>query len=623
MSDLSLSTVLATDDRTPPGVAEVPCDTSGASVVDSLRRCGAARPDAPAVVAEGEAVTYGDLVERAERLAGQLVASDAGRDHIVALYLPRGADLIVAACAVLMSGAAYLALDPEHPVAWSRRLVARSGARVVLASPDGAASLSAPGVAVIDPAVPLGPSPAAPLGYGPVGEPFVDPAAAAYLAYTSGSTGEPRGVLVEHGGLANLVRWYGEQYQISPADRMTQLARPSFDAFALEVWPCLSHGATLYVTPQRLLASPTELVGWLRSRAITVSFVPTPLAMELFDVPWPDPASVRLRAMLLGGDRLSRWPPPDLPFRVFNNYGPTEATVVATCGGVPADGHRDGLPSIGLPLPGVTVDVVGDDGDPVGCDQPGELVIRGVGVARGYIDDCGGGPVTIAHPFVDSSGERAYPTGDLVRRSADGQVHYLGRRDEQLKINGIRVSPGDVEAALQAQSAVRAAAVVGHRPEPDSPVVLVAYVTLDKTATAASVSRERLAEELPAAMVPTVIVPVDALPLTAHGKVDRRELALRQLPPAPADSPFATDTEAMVADLWREVLSTAEFGAHSDFFDIGGDSLRVLRLVNKAKARGLRLLPDDVYQHPVLRDLAAEIQDRRPQANPRTTEEQR
>jgi acyl-coenzyme A synthetase/AMP-(fatty) acid ligase/aryl carrier-like protein len=285
--------------------------------------------------------------------------------------------------------------------------------------------------------------------------------------------------------------------------------------------------------------------------------------------------------------------------------------VVATCGKVPTAGTEgDAPPSIGTPIRGVSAYVLDPAGQPVQDCEPGELYLGGAGVARGYLGAGARDAEKFSDdPFADGPGGRRYATGDLVRRDADGQLHFLGRLDDQLKINGVRVEPGEVEAALLKQTGVLAATVVAHRTSTDAPASLVAHAVL-ADGTDESEVRRRLAEEVTAVMVPVAVVPVDALPLTPHGKVDRAELSARPLPAPDTDADadpgnaYKTPLEQQIAELWTEVLGVSPVAPSDSFFDIGGDSLRVIRLVKAARRQGLVLIADDVYMYPVLRDVA-------------------
>ncbi|WP_051766577.1 non-ribosomal peptide synthetase [Saccharothrix syringae] len=577
------------------------------TVPERIAAWAARRPAAVAVVDEHTSVTYGDFQQRVDALADRLRRLGVRRDERVAVYLERSADCVLAAAAVLASGAAYLMLDVRQPAAWTRLLLDRGAARVVITRPDLWATTAVEGLSTVDVTTARRPLP---IGAPPrPAEPVPDDAAA-YLNYTSGSSGAPKGVLVEHAGLANLVDWYLQRHRVGPDDHLTQLARPSFDAFALEVWPCLAAGAALHVVPPALTAAPAELRDWLCRSGITVAFVPTPLAEQLLELPWPDRG--RLRDVLVGGDRLTAYPGAALPFRLHNNYGPTECTVVATCCEVPPGGPPGEPPPIGTPIPGVSAYVLDERRRPVADGEPGELHLGGVGVARGYLGDPERNGFW-ADPFSAEPAARAYATGDLVRRAPDGQLHFLGRVDDQVQVRGIRVDPGEVEPVLRSHPTVDRAVVVGRDRQ------LVAYVTAGDGPVDPAALRRFLQARLPDYLVPAVVVPLDELPTTGHGKVDRRALAGLPLrrpeaepPPEPAD-----DLERVLTEAWLEVLDATEVHPHDNFFEIGGDSLRVSRLVGRSRQRGLVLRPDDVYAHPVLRDLAAALREQRSTAVPR------
>ncbi|MGM1058013.1 amino acid adenylation domain-containing protein [Saccharothrix sp. Mg75] len=575
-----------------------------ATVPERIAGWAARRPAALAVVDERTSVTYGEFQQRVDVLADRLRRLGVRRDERVAVYLDRSVDCVVAAAAVLAAGAAYLVLDVRQPAAWTRLLLDDSGARVVITHPDLWATGAVDGLSPVNVTTarrPLlvGAPPRAP-------EPVPDDAVA-YLNYTSGSSGAPKGVLVGHAGLTNLVDWYLRRYGVGPGDHLTQLARPSFDAFALEVWPCLAAGAALHVVEPALLTAPTELLGWLCRSGITTAFVPTPLAEELLELPWPDDAA--LRDVLVGGDRLTAHPRAGLPFRLHNNYGPTECTVVATCCEVLPGGPPGEPPPIGTPIPGVLAYVLDELRRPVADGEPGELHLGGVGVARGYLGEPERDGFR-ADPFSAVPGARAYATGDLVRRAPDGQLHFLGRVDDQVQVRGIRVDPGEVEPVLRSHPDVGRAVVVGRDRQ------LIAYVTAGDGPMDPAALRRFLQERLPDYLVPAVVVPTDELPVTEHGKVDRRALARLPLrppgtepPPEPGD-----DVERALTEAWLEVLDATEVHPHDNFFEVGGDSLRLSRLVSRSRRRGLVLRPDDVYDHPVLGDLAAVLRGRRPTA---------
>lgn len=590
-----------------------------ATIPERIATWATRQPAALAVVDRGQAVTYAELRRRMDTVAHRLRQLGIQPEEPVAVYLERSVECVVAAVAVLAAGAAYMMLDVRQPAAWTRRLLKHSSARVVVTRPTmweavvGVETVVPLDVTAARSALPTG---APPLQVAPQGP--VSVKSLAYVSYTSGSTGMPKGVLVEHAGLANLVDWYLDRYQVGPDDRLTQLARPSFDAFALEVWPCLSGGATLHIVETALLTAPVDLCDWIRRTGITIAFVPTPLAEQLLDLPWPPDDSGRLRHMLVGGDRLSGHPPVELPFRLHNNYGPTECTVVATCCEVSRSGTRHEPPPIGEPIPGVTAYVLDERRRPVADGGPGELHLGGVGVARGYL-----GTVEEQRnrfwtdPFREESGARLYATGDLVRRAPDGQLHFLGRIDDQIQVRGCRVEPAEVESVLLRHPAVGRAAVAARECGESQ---LLAYIVPHGEGVDPTMVRRFLEAELPDYMVPAAIVLVDELPVTERGKLDRRALAELPLHHVVDAEPLecavpdgaTARIERSLAEVWAEVLGVATIGPHDSFFDIGGDSLRVIRLISKSRRRGITLRLEDVYAHPVLRDLARTVCEQQP-----------
>jgi amino acid adenylation domain-containing protein len=587
-----------------------PRDAIGPPIPERVRRVIERQPDRAALVSGSEQLTYRQLGAEVDALVRTLRARGVGRDCVVGLCLERSSELITAALAVITAGAAYLALDPAQPWQRSTRMLSESGAKLLLTRSTVGKPSAEP---VVDTLYLDRADDRELAGGGHESAPAVLPAIGAgdlaYVNYTSGSSGLPKGISIDHRGLANLVDWYQETYRVTEQDRMTQLARPSFDAFALEVWPCLASGAALHIPDSALLRSPAKFVSWLDETGVTTTFVPTPLAEELLDLQWPrrKDGTVALRTMLVGGDRLNRYPPVDLPFRLYNNYGPTEYTVVATCAEIrPTSQSADGFPPIGRPIRNTVAHVLDEHRRPVGAGLVGELHLAGAGLARGYVADPELTEARFpADPFSSIAGARMYATGDLVRRSADGTLHFCGRTDDQVKIRGFRIEPAEVEAALLADAAVRSAAVVAHRRPAGRQELLVAYVVAP--GADGDMLRKRVAGLLPDYLVPAAVVLLDALPTTSHGKIDRAQLRERRLPQEAEPEETAADQPgddgAELTALWCEVLSLATVEPDQNFFDIGGDSLRVIRLVSKARRRGITMRPEDIHEHPVLNDL--------------------
>jgi amino acid adenylation domain-containing protein len=589
-----------------------------------------ARPDALAIAGAGLSLTYGEMNAWANRLAHRLIRLGAGPETVVALLAGRSGPAVVAALAVLKTGGAYLPLDPDHPRA--RLVSALTEARVLALVGEEELLAARPEVLRAAPTALAVESCRQPGGGEEAADPpdRASPDNLAYVVYTSGSTGRPKGVEVPRRSLANLVDWHLATYRVTAADRASRLAAPAFDASVWETWPYLVAGASLHVPGRDTLLSPRRLITWLARRRITLAFLPTPLAEAALVEQWP--RDLALRVLFTGGDRLHRWARADLPFELHNLYGPAESCVVSTWARVPRP-PREGrsevaMPPIGQPLPGVRVHLHDGQSQPVAGGEAGELVIGGAGLARGYRHRPGltaGAFVPDPDPAAES-GARLYRTGDLARRLADGQLLCLGRLDLQVKLRGVRIEPGEVEAALRRHPGVAAAAVLVRR-HGEEPVLVAAVVpaaagggAAPRRPLTAGRMRAFLGRRLPAAMVPTDFLFLAALPLTVNGKVDREAIA-RLLPErrkadaveppaaageAAAADPPRTPLEHQLAAIFAEVLERPGVGIHDDFFALGGHSLLATRVLSRVRAASAVEIPQRaLFDAPTVAALAA------------------
>ncbi|WP_380281981.1 amino acid adenylation domain-containing protein [Kitasatospora purpeofusca] len=549
----------------------------------------AATPHAPALECDGRTLSYAELDRRSTELAERL-GQVAGQ--LVAVRLAPSFDLVTALLAIWKAGAGYLPLDPAHPEERRRLMVRESGAVLLLTDEDGE------GLRVLP-----GPDPVA----------SDDRAGLAYVLYTSGSTGTPKAVAVDHAALAARVDWMAgpDGYRLTPEDRIVQFASIGFDTHAEELWPALASGACVVLLPGGGRTLP-ELLRDPHGPSVTVLDLPTAYWEELVShggrTPWP----AALRLVVLGGsearaDAVARWRERHGDtVRLVNTYGPTEATVIVTAAdlGAPDAGRR---PPLGRPLPGVRLYVLDERGALLPRGSEGELYIGGTGLARGYL---GRPDLTAAafvdDPFAEGPSARMYRTGDRARWRTDGTLDYLGRSDEQIKLRGYRIEPAEIESALTGRPDVlRAAAVVlgGRR--------LVAYaVPAPGTEPDPGALREHLAVRLPAYLVPDTVVLLDALPLTLNGKLDTA--ALPEPAPAATSRYVAprTDAEQLVTQLWQEVLGVPRVGALDDFFELGGDSLLVTRVVARIRAGvGLDVPIRDAFELSTAAALAARVEE--------------
>ncbi|GHF94804.1 MULTISPECIES: non-ribosomal peptide synthetase [Amycolatopsis] len=565
-------------------------------VADWARRT----PESVALAGADGELTFGELDARANRLAHYLVERGTRPGTVVALCFDRGADLVTAMLAVLKAGGAYLIVDPASPPARRAHLVADAGAPLVLARRTEAAGRPAAAVVALEETWPE-------IRRRPATDPGVRvrPGDLAYLVHTSGSSGQPKGVEVEHRSLANLCAWYREQYRVTPADRGSQLIAVGFDPVGEEVWGHLTAGASLAIPAAETLDHPHDLVRWLAELRVTLAMVPAARAESLFDQ--LDVVPTALRAVSVGGDVLRRRPRPEWGLRLINQYGPSETTVVATFGEVAPEG--DAPPSIGGPIANTTAHVLDEHRTPVPVGIPGELYVGGAGVARGYA----GRPELTAErfvpdPFAADGAARLYRTGDLVRRRPDGELEFLGRVDDQVKIRGHRVEPGEVEAALAAHPDVAEAVVLAADEAPGHKRLLGYVVAAPGTTLDDAGLRAFLAESLPSYLVPAVISVLDAFPVTANGKVDRRALPAPGRPAAKTGyrAPAGPVEEAL-AGIFAAAFSVDRVGADDNFFALGGDSILAIQVVAKAHRAGLRFTSKDLFRRQTVASLAPHV----------------
>jgi amino acid adenylation domain-containing protein len=448
------------------------------------------------------------------------------------------------------------------------------------------------------------------------GEPTQPPATTAsgndlaYVVYTSGSTGRPKGVLVEHASLINLVEWHRRAFSLTDGDRCTQIASPGFDAVVWEIWPSLTAGASLHIPPDELRTDAGALRDWLIAERITVSFLPTALAEAVISLDWPADAS--LRYLLTGGDALHRRPGPNLPFTLVNNYGPAEATVVATSGIVRCESDAFTAPTIGRPIDGVQLRIVDDQLRPVADGAVGELLIGGAGVARGYLKR----PELTGERFIpDSTSEdssaRVYRTGDLVRARPDGEIEFVGRADEQVQIRGQRIELGEISATLDLHPAVRSSVVVASGVVPGQTRLVACVVLADGSGPDAEGLRSHLAARLPRYMVVDEVVWLTELPMTGTDKVDRAALTelVAHRSRAAVGPSARNELEEVLVSVVAELLGLETVGIEENFFLLGGHSLLGAQLIARVGDRfGVEVSLRALFDNPTVADIAAEVE---------------
>ena len=582
----------------------------GPLIYESVATIAATDPDRVAVTFEDQSVGFGELNARSNRLAHLLRERGIRPEQVVGMMFEKSIEMIVGILGVWKAGGAFVPLDAEVPPERGSLMLEETGARVVLTLEKlrGAAeALRVSGepveVLCIDSAGPMlarfsDKDPASVLG----------PRSLAYVIFTSGSTGVPKGVMVEHGGLVNMARFAVEAYNVRPDSRFLQFMSITFDAFLSEMSPALITGATLCLGRRDQLLPGPDLAAFLRNERIT-NVLLTPSALALVKVEeLPD-----LHTLIVCGEAC----PPELVTRwaegrsFVNAYGPTEITCFCHAARVEADGNT---PPIGRPLANTRSYVLDANLEPVPLNVRGELYVGTPGLARGYLNR----PDLTAErflpdPFARTPGERIYRTGDVVRCRRDGQLEFFGRSDSQVKIRGFRVEPGEIEAALLEHPGVAEAVVVPHA-DGEGRKRLVCYFATRSPATTVGELRSFLSRRLPTYMVPATFVPMTRIPHMASGKVDRKAL-----PSPPSSRPDlttayvapATPTEEAVARSWRGILRVDKLGAEDKFFDLGGNSLKIVELfesLNDSYPGALSVA--ELFEHTTVRAMATVIDDR-------------
>ncbi|MFF5906416.1 amino acid adenylation domain-containing protein [Streptomyces sp. NPDC012623] len=610
-----------------------------ATLGDLFRRQADRTPDALALVHEGERISYAELDARTSRLARYLIARGAGPEAVVGVVLDRSVEQVVALLAVVKAGGAYLSIDPGQPLRRIEQVLADASPAVVVSTGEIAADLlerrcgqnrlagrAAEWIGLDDPAVraAVAAADARAITDADRTAPLL-PGHPAYVMYTSGSTGTPKGVTVPHHGVVNQLAWMQEEFRLSVTDRIVQKASFAFDASVWELfWPLLNGAGMVMARPggHRDPGYLTELID--REQVTVVQFVPSMLRAFLEDAAAVEKCT-GLRTVICIGEAL----PASVRDRfhtvlsvpLHNLYGPTEASVAVTSWR--CDPRRDGTTvPIGRPLWNIRAYVLDGGLRPVPPGVAGELYVAGAGLARGYL----GRPALTAERFVacpfGPAGEPMYRTGDVVRWNAEGSLEFVARVDEQVQIRGVRIEPGEIEAALTAHDRVAQAAVVAREDTPGD-ARLVAYVVAeagagdgatgeagggDGGARLDTVVRQFAASRLPDSMVPSAVAVLERLPLTANGKLDRAAL------PAPEYSAGAgrggrgpaTLREQLLCSIFEQVLGVAPVGAEESFFELGGHSLMAVRLVNRMRAvLGMEVPMRAVFEAPTVAGLLA------------------
>lgn len=559
-------------------------------------------PEGVAIVVAGIETDYAELNAGANRLAALLRERGVEPGTRVGLCLRRNVDVPTAILAVLKTGAAYVPLDPAHPPAWVAEIAADADVRAVIAHTDVGKAVSdvgAPVVTLDDIREELAamPDENPPLA--------ARPGDVAYVIYTSGSTGKPKGVLLEHRGVVNFIDSTRDLFVLTPADRILGFASVTFDVSVFETFSALLNGARLCLATDDERLSIDRLQALMERAGITVIDLPPTVMPLLVPEKFTDLRIAFVGGEAFSGELVNRW---NRGRRLFNGYGPTECTVtmiVEECAGT-----WEGSPPIGLPMANHVAHVLDRDLRQVPVGVPGELVIGGGGLARGYLDrEELTAEKFVTDPFGTAPGGRLYRTGDLVKRLADGRLVFLGRLDEQVKIRGLRIELGEVESALTSFEGIGPVSV-RTRTDDGGNKFLVGYLT-GVTEQQVLAVREHLGARLPSYMIPSYFVVLDELPLTSSGKVDWRRLPAPDLSRAgdePDDESLTVTEQRLLREVLAPLLRDDRLGVHDDFFGAGGNSLQAAQLMSAINRRfGVEIALSDFFASPTVSHLAATV----------------
>ena len=579
-------------------------------------------PEAVAVICHGRQLTYRELNSRANRLANYLQKLGVKPETIVGLCLEQSEEMMVALLGILKAGGCYLPLDLSYPVERLNYLMEDAQVSILLTESALAEKFSA-GTAPL-------------LCLDKFGEAIacesdeniqsrVTAENLAYVIYTSGSTGLPKGVLVQHRNLVNHSLSVAARYGLQASDSILQFASLSFDVAAEEIFPTWLSGATVVLWPERHQVSFTEFQQFVEGHKLSVLNLPTPYWQEWVQALGGKQAAVpaTLRLMVVGSaqglpERFIAWQKLSGEKVVtFNAYGPTEATITSTIHQLNYQSNGDQLQSVpvGRPIANTQVYLLDEQLNPVPVGVPGELYLGGDGLARGYLRQSAlTAERFIPHPFSKVGGERLYRTGDRARYNTQGEIEFLGRADNQVKVRGHRIELGEIEAVLAQHHAVRDVAVVASDGISDEKYLLACVVAMPEPPTVAEL-RSHLRARLPEYMVPATFLFLDALPLTPNGKVDRRALSAHEIDlPSSSSANLAprTATEELLAGIWAEVLKRNEPGIRDNFFDLGGHSLLATQVISRIReVFGLEVALRHVFEGPTVEALAEAIESAR------------
>ncbi len=576
----------------------------GACIHELFEQQVAARPDAIAVIFEDEQLTYAELNARANQVARYLQTLGVKPETLVGISAERSLEMVVGILGILKAGGAYLPLDPYYPAERLAFMLEDSGAPLLLTQAHLVDRLPAPMARVVrldaDWDI-IARESSENIKGGAMADSL------AYVIYTSGSTGKPKGTMLRHRGLCNLATWQQRAFDIEEGKRVLQFSPLSFDASVWETFMALRNGGALVLARQETLASAPELVALMRDKRVTTVTLPPSVLAVLPPEDLPDLETIISAGEACSAELVKRWA---LGRRFFDAYGPTETTVCASM--AQCDPNDSRAPTIGRPIANTRLYILDAHLQPAPVGVPGELCVAGVSLARGYLNRP---EMTnakfIRDPFSQEPGARLYRTGDLTRYRRDGNIEFLGRIDDQVKVRGFRIELGEVESALRQHAALRDAAVVAREDAPGDKRLVAYVVPHREPAPSGGELKSFLKQQLPEYMVPSIFMAMASLPLSPSGKVDRRALPAPDMTRpelAHAYVPPRNSTEEKLAALCAELLGVDRVGVYDSFFDLGGHSLLATQFISRVRDDFRVELPlRNLFETPTISELATSI----------------
>ncbi|GFZ30328.1 hypothetical protein CSC2_08540 [Clostridium zeae] len=567
---------------------------SGKTIQELFEEQVVKTPDNIVVGYENCHLTYKQLNEKANSLARVLRQKGISSESIVGIMMERSVDMLVGIMGILKSGGAYLPIDPEYPEDRIKYMLTDSNAKILLTQTKLMEKVDFSGETINLDDKEL---------YGRDNS-NLDKVCCeenlAYVIYTSGTTGNPKGVMVEHKALVNLCNWHNDYYEVSEKDKATKYAGFAFDASVWEIFPYLIKGAAIEIIPKDIMLDVERLHEYYNEKGITISFLPTQVCEQFINF-----ESKSLRVLLTGADKLKTYK--ETNYKLVNNYGPTENTVVSTSFIV--DKQYKNIP-IGKPIQNTSVYILSKDGETAPIGVPGELCVAGANLARGYINR----EELTREKFVDNPfepGKKMYKTGDLARWLADGNIEYLGRIDNQVKIRGFRIEIAEIEVAVQKNEKIQSCAIVCIDNKLGEKDLILYYVV--KEDISSNELRQYLRAILPIYMIPQEFIQVEKIPITFNGKVDLK--AISKMEAINSDSEDlkeeeTTEVEKSIKNIWVNIIGNEKIAIYDNFFDIGGDSMKLISMHNELK----KLYSDrvievaDIFAYPTINSLATFIQ---------------